>query len=127
MVPAEEGSRQMPLLLHFLACLHLRKKVSRIKYNTLYIQPAVQLLGAWFSFYPFPSHLCKIRYTALDPHLLPSFWCPHMVNTRINDRNWYLVTDVVSLFLWFTIYKLANVINIDFFFFQIPHSINIYN
>lgn len=55
----------------FLACLYLRKIISLIKYNILYIQPTVQLVWGWFSFYLFPSNLCKIINTALDPHLLP--------------------------------------------------------
>lgn len=67
-VPTEKGSRSIPLLLPFL---DLRKMISLIKYNILYIQPTVQLLQGWFSSYLCPSNLCKRINTALDPHLLP--------------------------------------------------------
>lgn len=67
--PNREGQQvKIPLLLSFL---DLRKMISLIKYNILYIQPTVQLLRGWFSFYLFPSNLCKRINTALDPHLLP--------------------------------------------------------
>lgn len=65
--PQRRAAGKSLSLLPFPACLYLRKMISLIKYNTLYIQPTVQLVWGWFSFCLFPSSLCKVINTALDP------------------------------------------------------------
>lgn len=56
----DRGGQQLSASPAAFSTLCLRKMISFIKYNILYIQPTVQLVWGWFSFYLFPSNLCKI-------------------------------------------------------------------